>query len=309
MKAAFYRRFGPPEVLEVGERPAPAPRPGASRVRVSAAALNPKDVLLRKGKLRWLVRAPLPRIPGYDLAGELMDPAPGLERGTRVYGMIQDHAGGACAEVASLPHDQLAAMPAGLSPQEASALPLAGLTALQALRGELELSPGQHVLINGASGGVGTLAVQIAKAMGAEVTAVCSGRNAELVTRLGADRVLDYTVDDVGAERGLHHVFDVFGSLPWARAKPMLRSGGRFCTAIPRPGALVRGALHRLHLHRAALVVVQSRRRDLDQLTRWVEDGELRPVIDREVSLNDTHEGHAYLETRRARGKVVVVLG
>lgn len=306
MRACVYDRFGAPEVLRIADLAEPALTAGRVRVQVHAAALNPKDVLVRKGRMRWLTRAPFPRIPGYDLAGVLLDPAGDLPVGTPVFGMIQHHRGGACAEVALLHPGELARCPGALSYTEAASLPLAGLTALQALRDELGVRPGQTVLINGASGGVGTLAVQIAHALGAEVVAVCSGRNAAFVEQLGAARVLDYAVQDPAEQRGLDHVFDVYGNLGWSQGRTMLRAGGRFCTTVPRPGSVARGILRRVGLHRAALVVVKSRRDDLEQLARWVQSGTLSPVIDRVVRLEDSAEGHRHLETRRARGKVVV---
>lgn len=306
MKAVVYDRYGPADVLEVRDVPEPAPAPGAARVRVHAAGLNPKDVLIRKGRMRWLSRGGMPRIPGYDVAGELIDEAPGLPAGTRVFGMIQTQRGGACAEVALLRHDELAAAPEALDAVQAASLPLAALTALQALRDELEVQPGQRVLLNGASGGVGTLAVQVTRALGAVPIAVCSGRNAELVTELGAEQVVDYTQQDPAELRDLDAVFDIFGNLGWGRGQAMLRPRGRFCTTVPRVASVARGALRRLGLHRAALVVVKSRRADLEQLAAWVDAGTLRPVVDRVVSLEDSAEGHRHLETRRARGKVVV---
>ncbi len=309
MKAICYDRYGSPDVLELRELPDPPFEPGLARVRVHAAALNPKDLLLREGKLRWLIRGDLPRVPGYDLAGELLDEAGGLPRGTKVFGMIQAHTGGSCAEIARLPASQLARMPEGLSFEEAAALPLASLTALQALRDELGLRAGQRVLLNGASGGVGASAVQIAKAMGAEVVAVCSARNGAFVQELGADRAIDYRSEDVTAERGLDHVFDIYGNLPWADAKAMLRAGGRYCTTVPKPGAIARGALRRLGVHRAALVVVKSNRADLDQIRAWVEAEVLRPVVDTVVGLADSAAGHQRLATRHVRGKVVVRVG
>ncbi|MEM9194229.1 MAG: NAD(P)-dependent alcohol dehydrogenase [Myxococcota bacterium] len=306
MRAVYYEDFGPPSVLRAGERPDLPLRTGWVRVRVEAAALNPKDILVRKGKMRWLVRGPFPRIPGYDIAGRLIDPVPGLPADTPVFGMIQTHAGGGCAELASLRPDWIAGSPSTLSAQEAAGLPLAGLTALQALRDELGVETGDRLLVNGASGGVGTLAVQVGKALGAEVIGVCSGRNAEIVRELGADRIIDYTAERVEDERDLDHIFDVFGSLPWARARPLLGRQGRYCTAIPRPFAMARGALRRLQVHRAALVVVRSRRRDLEQLARWVDEGKLRPVVDQVVRWTHSERGHARLETKRARGKVIV---
>ncbi|MEO0600591.1 MAG: NAD(P)-dependent alcohol dehydrogenase [Myxococcota bacterium] len=306
MRAIVYDRYGPPEVLQVRAVPAPTPSRGTSRVRVEAVGLNPKDVLVRKGRMRWLVGGGLPRIPGYDVAGELIDPAPGLPAGASVFGMLQRHRGGACAELAVLRHDELAPRPASLDALQAASLPLAGLTALQALRDELAVQPGQQVLLNGASGGVGTLAVQITRALGAQPIAVCSGRNAELVRGLGAHEVIDYTHEDLTARRGLDAVFDIYGNLGWARARTMLRRDGRFCTTVPRPASIARGVLRRLGVHRAALVVVRSRRADLEQLAAWVEAGRLRPVVDRVVGFADSAAGHRHLETRRARGKVVV---
>ncbi len=309
MRAVIYERYGPPDVLQVREVPEPARRPGHARVEVHAAALNPKDILVRKGKMRWLVGRELPRTPGYDFAGVLLEDADGISTGSRVFGMVNAQTAGACAEQVSVPFDELAVQPEGLSMVEAAALPLAGLTALQALRDELRLQPGACVLLNGASGGVGTLAVQMARALGAaEVLAVCSGRNRELVEGLGATRVIDYgreSLDDAG---GLDAAFDIFGTLPYERAKKLLQRGGRYCTTIPAPGAMLREGLRRVGLGRAALVVVHSRRRDLEQIRAWVEAGTLRPLVDRVVALEESAEGHRYLETRRARGKVVVRL-
>ena len=196
MRASTYARFGSVDVLEVRELPEPPSRAGEARVRVHAAALNPKDVLLRRGKMRWLGPARFPRIPGYDFAGVLMDPAGDLAVGTEVFGMVDSNYGGACAEVVRVPVDELAAKPAALSMVEAAALPLVGLTALQGLRDELELRRGDRILLNGASGGVGTVAIQIAALLGGRVTAVCSGRNRDLVTVLGARQVIDYTRGD-----------------------------------------------------------------------------------------------------------------
>lgn len=306
MKASIYDRFGAPDVLRVAHVDEPPKAAGSARVRVHAAALNPKDILLRKGKMRWIFGSRLPRTPGYDIAGVLLDDADELSAGTEVFAMIQSHRGGGCAEMASVPFDELTTKPTGLSMVEAASLPLAGLTALQALRDELALVEGQTVMLNGASGGVGTLAVQVAKALGAEVLAVCSGRNRELVLSLGADRVIDYTKEKLDTQRDLDAVFDIYGNFPWPRARRTLRVDGRFCTTVPRPGSVLRGQLRRLGWHRAALVVVESRRRDLEQLRNWVNDGKVRPVVDRVFELDEASEAHTYIETRRARGKVVL---
>ncbi len=307
VRASTYARFGSVDVLEVRELPEPPPRAGEARVRVHAGALNPKDVLLRRGKMRWLGPARFPRIPGYDFAGVLMDPAGDLAAGTEVFGMVDSNYGGACAEVVRVPVDELAAKPAALSMVEAAALPLVGLTALQGLRDELELRRGDRILLNGASGGVGTVAIQIAALLGGRVTAVCSGRNRDLVTGLGARQVIDYTRAPITGR--YERIFDIFGTLPWPRAKPLLEPGGRYCTTIPRGANVARGALRRLGLHPAALVVVESRRRDLEHLARWATAGDLRPVVDSIFPLAEARDAHARLETRRAQGKVVLTLG
>lgn len=324
MRAAVYRRFGGPEVLEVvDDAPRPPSKPGAARVRVRAMALNPKDVLLRKGRLRWVPSRwggeRWPRIPGVDFAGEVIEAAGDLAVGQPVYGMIQGWSEGACAEEAVVPLGQLAPKPPSLSMAEAAAVPLAALTALQGLRDLLRVGRGMRVCINGASGGVGTFAVQLAAAMGARVVAVCSGRNAALVRDLGAAEVIDYTADDPLAPAEPYDAFyDVFGNRPYPEARRALRaSGGRpgapaavYVTTIPRGGALLRELWGRLRpAAPARLVIVRSDRDDLDDLTARIEAGALRPVIDRVLPLERIADAHRHLETRRARGKVVVEIG
>ncbi len=329
MRAAIYRRFGGPEVLQVvDDAPRPTPRAGCARVRVRAAALNPKDVLLRRGKLklvsgRWFGER-WPRIPGVDFAGELIEAAGGFDAGQRVYGMIQGWSEGACAAEAVVPLGELAAMPPSLSFTEAAAIPLAALTSLQALRDLLAVRRGMRVCINGASGGVGSYAVQLAAAMGAEVIAVCSGRNVQRMRDLGAHAVVDYTADDPLAPQSPYDAFyDVFGNRPWSEARRAIRPPERrraapgasqavYVTTVPDGRALLgelRGRLPGPLAGPARLVIVRSNRDDLDDLTARVEAGMLRPVIDRVLPLADIAEAHRYLETKRARGKVVIEIG
>lgn len=308
MRAVIYDEFGSADVLEVAERPEPSVRSGHARIRVAAAALNPKDVLVRKGKMRWLTGTNFPRTPGYDFSGTLIDDAADLPAGTEVWGMVNSHQGGTCAEMISVPFGEFAARPESVTMAEAASVPLAGLTALQALRDELEVEPGDRVVLNGASGGVGTLAVQVGKALGAEVVAVCSARNHELVRDLGADEVVDYNVTDPLELRGVDHFFDIYGNKSWSGAKATLNRGGRYCTTVPSPTIAVRSLLSKIGLQRASLVVVKSRRADLELLGSWVDDGTLHPVVDRVLTLEESSDAHRYLETRRARGKVVLEL-
>lgn len=310
MRALVYDRYGGPEVLGVREVGAPSARRGEVLVKVRAAALNPKDVLLRKGKLGLLNREPFPRVVGYDWAGEAIEAGPGVEgvrAGDRLFGMIGPWGGGACAEICVARVNELARAPDGLSPEEAASLPLASLTALQALRDLGHVREGDEVCVNGASGGVGTLALQIAKALGARVTSVSSERNLELCRTLGADVTLDYGVDRPFARPGAYRVlFDVFGKLDFGAVRSALGPGGVFISTVPSWGIGVATLRTLVGSKRARLVVVRSRRADLELVRAWVESGKLRPVVDRVLKLDEGAEAQRYLETRRARGKVVL---
>lgn len=310
MKAVVYERFGRPEVLELRDVPEPRPRPGELLVRVRAAALNPKDVLVRKGRYVLLSGRRFPRGVGYDWAGEAVTPAHGFAAGERLFGMLSGWSGATCAEVLCVRPSECARMPSRLSFEQAAGLPLAGQTALQALRDDARLRPGADVLILGASGGVGALAVQIARALGASVTAVTSARNAELVRGLGAERVLDYARDQPFAEPERYDaIFDVFGNRRFADAREALRSPGVFVSTVPSRALFAWIALTVFGRRRARLAYVRSRSSDLQFLADLAEAGKLEPVIDRVVGLDQLPAAHAYLETRRARGKVVVRVG
>jgi NADPH:quinone reductase-like Zn-dependent oxidoreductase len=311
VKAALYDRYGPPEVLSVREVPDPVPARGQLLVRVRAAALNPKDVLVRKGKFRAVTGGRFPQRTGYDWAGELVS-APGRSgraAGQRLFGMVQSWKAGACAELLAAREDECAPMPEGLAFEEAAALPLASLTALQALRDVARARAGGTLLVNGASGGVGTLAVQLGKALGLRVTAVTSARNAELVRSLGADDVVDYAVSDpLGARAAYDTVFDVYGNRSFTEARASLRHGGMYVTTVPSRQIVLDSLRTLVGPARARLVVVRSRRKDLLEVGRLVAGGKLRPVVDRVLPLGEIAAGHAHLETRRARGKVVLAV-
>jgi NADPH:quinone reductase-like Zn-dependent oxidoreductase len=214
MKAIVYHRYGSPDVLELKEISQPAVRDGEVLVRVYAAALNPADWHFMRGRpylarvVAGLRRPATPTVPGWDLAGRVEQAGRGVRLfgpGDEVFGRTRlayraapgaEVATGSCAEYAGVAEGLLVRKPANLTFEQAAAVPLAALTALQALREAGGLRPGQQVLVNGASGGIGTFAVQIAKSFGAEVTGVCSTKNLDLVRFVGADRVIDYTRDD-----------------------------------------------------------------------------------------------------------------
>jgi NADPH:quinone reductase-like Zn-dependent oxidoreductase len=310
MRAVVYDRYGAPDVLQVRERPSPVPGPKEVLVSVGAAALNPKDSLIRKGKFRVVTGSNFPRGIGYDLAGRVKAVGARVTRfqaGDAVFGMLNGWAGGTIAEEVLAQEDELAKKPAALSFDEAAGIPLAALTALQALRDDGKLKPGQRVLINGASGGVGVFALQLARALGAHVVSTSSAKNLELCRSLGAHETWDYAEKDAfAAGGGFDLIFDVFGNRRFGAAKKALGARGTFVTTVPSPQAVVLHVLTTPLPKRSRLVVVKSNGADLEQLARFVDEGKLKPVVDRVVPLEQTGAGQAHIETKRARGKVVV---
>jgi NADPH:quinone reductase-like Zn-dependent oxidoreductase len=309
MRAIFHQRFGDVSVLQSGEIAEPRLRDDELRVQVCAVALNPLDVELREGKMRWLYGRRFPMIPAHDFAGEVLETGKKVMDfvpGDAVYGMRRNGRGGAWADQLVVHATEAALKPPGIDYVQAAAIPLAAQTALQGLRDEGRLQAGQRLLINGASGGVGVFAVQIAKILGAHVTAVCSHRNAERVSKLGADEVVDYTQtrpETLSARFDL--IFDVYGNKRFSKIRHLLQPQGRHVSTIPSPANFFAQYRSLLNRQRARVVVVRSRRTDLDQLSAWVAAGELQPVVDRVYAWNKAAEAYSYLETRRASGKVV----
>jgi NADPH:quinone reductase-like Zn-dependent oxidoreductase len=308
MRQALYDRYGSLDVVRIAEVPDPRPGPGEIAVRVRACALNPKDVLVRKGKFPWLAGRSFPKAMGYDFAGEVERGAGDFRAGDRVFGMIQSWRAGAVAEKCTIPVDQCAHAPQSASFEQAAALPLAALTALQALRDEAALGPGQRVLLHGASGGVGVYAIQIAKATGAHVTTTSSAKNLELCRSLGADETLDYAVDDgLSGGRTFDVVFDVFGNRSLARVARALSPRGTYVSTVPSPRVLFDQARTSFAAKNARLVVVRSRRRDLEAIADLFAQGKLVAVIDKVYALDEIGAAQAHIESKRSRGKVVLV--
>ena len=313
MRAVGLRRYGPPEVLETLEVERPEPAPDGVLIKVAAAGVNPADCLLRSGAFRFVARQKMPFVPGADVAGVVEATGPGATRfgvGDPVYAMLPNTAGGGYAGYAAVSEGAVAAIPPGLTFGEAAAVPLAALTALQALRDKANLAAGGRVLVNGASGGVGTFAVQISRAMGARVTAVASGRNADLVRDLGAEEVLDYTREDVTAGEARYDVvFDAVNVLAFRKARRVLRPNGVFVTVNPFIGRLSPGWLARFREgRRIESLLVRPDGGDLDEMGAWISAGEVTPVIERSYPLADAAEAHRLSESRRARGKLVLIV-
>jgi len=322
MTAVTARSYGGPEVLAVEEMPVPSPRPDEVLVAVRASSLNALDWHFLTGtpylmRAMFGLRRPTRIVRGADVAGVVVavgDDVARLRVGDAVFG---EATGGGCGEFLTVKESHVAAIPDGVSFEAAGATPVAGLTALQGLRTHGRVQPGDRVLVNGAAGGVGTMAVQIAKALGAEVTAVCSTRNVDMARALGADEVLDYTRDDfaVGGAR-FDVMFDGVGNRHPRDCRSVLRDGGRYI-AISGPKAnrwidplpyLVRARLAFMrsdasfHQFTAAANVD-----DLTFLGELLASGRLVPQIDRVIGLDGVADGLAEIGTGHARAKIVVV--
>lgn len=309
MRAMVIDKYGGPDVLREASVPRPVPKRGQVLVRTKFIGVNPKDVVVRKGKFQVATGKRFPIIVGHDIAGEVVEVGPGadLALGEQVFGMINDFAGRAYAEYAAVDAGQLGRAPSSIDLQVAAAVPLAAQTALQGLRDDAEIAPGQNVLINGASGGVGVFAVQIAKILGADVTAVCSHRNIDLVRELGADHVIDYTETElVTLSQRFDAFYDVFGNYSFDKVKHLLTPRGTYVQTIPSSRIFKDIARTFVRKQRAKLVLVRSRRSQLDWLRQQIDGSHLRVVLDRSFLLSGAADAHRYVETKRARGKVVL---
>lgn len=319
MRAVVARGHGGPKVLRVEEIERPEAGERQLLVKVRAAGVNPIDWRLRRGELRPVTALKRRRVPGRDVAGEVVGVGgrvDGFEVGDRVYAMLEGVFGG-YAEYAVVGQDAAAAMPEDLSYEEAAATPLAALTAIQGLREALRDLPHdcdealgrRRVAINGASGGVGTFAVQLARIFGAEVTAVCSAKNLELVRELGADHSLDYAEEDFTRHMGHYDVvFDVVGNKNFLTCRPALRPGGIYVTTEPNPGGFLWQALTLPGENRKARVVLaKTSGRDLALLKDLFEAGRIQVVMDRVYPMEEAAEAHAYCESGHVRGKVALV--
>lgn len=322
MKVAWVPRYGPPEVVALREIATPTPRAGEVRIEVFASTVTAGDWRMRSGLmprgfgvLRGLALGfggPRKAVLGTDAAGVVDAVGEGVTRfavGDAVMAFPGIALGGH-AERLIMPADgRLVPKPANLSFEEAAAIPFGGTTALDFLR-RGEVKAGERVLVNGASGNVGTAAVQLAKHLGAHVTAVCSAANAELVRSLGADEVIDYTVDDFAtAEARFDVVVDTVGNAPYARVRQVLLPGGRLLAVLADLPAMLGSVFHgRASQHHVVAGPVAERVEDLVELAELAARGVLRPVIDRRFAFEQIVEAYRVVDSGRKRGSVVLRL-
>ncbi|MGF1939380.1 MAG: NAD(P)-dependent alcohol dehydrogenase [Nostoc sp. ChiQUE02] len=310
MKAVVIRQYGPAEVLRYEDVEQPKLEPMQLLVKVRASSVNPVDWKIRQGMLSLISGSKFPKILGFDVAGDVVAVGSGVTHfkpGDAIYGSTS-FPGGGYAEFAAIPENLAAFKPTNLSYEEAAAVPLAALTALQALRNEGNIQTGQNVLINGAAGGVGVFAVQIAKALGAVVTGVSSTKNLDLVKSLGADRVIDYTQQDFVEDTAQYDIiFDAVGKRSLSQTKRVLKSKGIYITTLPSPEVFLEGVLTAfLPGQKAKFILQKPNTQDLVYLKELIETGKIRVVIDRTYPLQEVAAAHAYSESERAAGKIVL---
>ncbi len=324
MKAVVYREYGPPDVLKLEEIPKPVPNDDEVLVKVHAASLNAYDWHLLRAD-PFLVRLmgggllkPKNTILGADIAGRVEAIGGNVKQfqpGDAVFGDTSAAGNSGFAEYVSVPERFLAPKPVNLSFEEAAAVPMAAVTALQGLRDKGRIQPGQKVLINGASGGVGSFAVQIARSFGADVTAVCSTGKMDLARSLGAHHVIDYTKEDFTRNRQRYDlIFAANGYHPIADYKRALVPGGVYVmvggsTAQMFQSMLMGPWMSLIGGKTMGTITGRPNQKDLMILKDLLEAGKVVPVIDRQYPLNEVPEALRYLEERHARGKVVIAVG
>ena len=326
MKAIVYYNYGPPDVLQLEEIEKPVPNDNQLLIKVRAVSVNPLDWHFMEGTpylgrpLAFGFLKPSVTRLGVDYAGTVEAVGKNITQfkpGDEVYG----NRFGAFAEYVVASEKALALKPANLTFEQAASVPVAAVTALQALRDKGHVQPGQKVLINGASGGVGTFAVQIAKSFGAEVTGVCSGRNAEMVRSIGADRVIDYTKEDFTkrAER-YDLIIDNVGNRSLSECRRVLNSKGKIILiggggvndsrwTGPLVGVIKMLMLKPFVTQEMSMMLAEMNNKDLTILADLIQTGKVKPIIDRTYPLSQLPEALSYLEEGHARGKVVVTVG
>ncbi|MGW3951261.1 NAD(P)-dependent alcohol dehydrogenase [Streptomyces sp. NPDC004752] len=314
MRAALYDRYGPPEVLYEGKVPVPSPGRDEVLVRIHAAGVNGGDLHGRAGHARLLTGRRFPQRVGIDFAGEIASaadaPVTGLQEGDRVWGLLPRFRFGSAAEYVAVRPRQLSRAPEGVSLVQAAALPVTGTTALTALVGKARLKPGERLLVRGAGGGVGNVAVQLGKALGAQVTGLAGPANLAFIRELGADEALSYTTTHPTGMGDFDVVLDTVGTqLPAYRR--LLRPGGRMVAisfdprkALPFVSYLLASTVH--GSRRVRFFSGDPRSDLLDDLTRYVESGAVRPVVDSVHPLSGIADAHRALEAGGVRGKHVI---
>ena len=319
MKAIVYTKYGSPsEVLEFKEMEKPTPKDNEVLVKVYAASVNYADWSFVRGKpfLVRLIGAGLlkPKNPilGADIAGQVETIGRNVKQfqlGDEIFGEISEFGWGSFAEYVSVPENALTLKPVNLTFEEAAAVPQAAVVALQGLRDKGQIQHGQKVLINGASGGIGTFAVQIAKSFGAEVTGVCSTRNLDMVRSIGADHVIDYTQEDyTQKEQRFDLILDIVANRSVSDIMRALSPKGNYVAVAFNPASLFLGSFYSRNGKKAGSLAAKSNVNDLVYMKELIEAGKVVPVIDRRYPLSEVAKAVQYYGERHAQGKVVITV-
>jgi len=313
MKAAIIRKFGSPDVFEISDVLIPKPSENQLLVRVFASGINPIDWKQRKGNHRFILGSPFPIILGYDVCAEVVETGLKISKfktGDIVFGVLNNKYGGALAEYALGTEECFALAPRNIRFDQAAAFPMVSITVLQALRDKANLKEGQTILINGASGGVGHIAIQMAKIFGAKIIAVSSNRNQSFVESFEPTQFIDYTKTDLLKLKDKVDVFfDVAGTYSFLKCKHLLNNGGVYINTLPRPKILI----HKLFQifsggKKVKTLLMKHSNSDLEQISSWITQGMLKVEIDETFNLNNISAAHDYAQKGHNKGKNVVII-
>lgn len=312
MNAVVMSNYGAAEVLAWSQTDKPRISAEQLLVRVRASSVNPVDWKVRQGDVRIFSGLRPPKVLGADLAGEVAEvgaAVTGYAVGDRVYGMVRAFKGGAYAEYVAVTPENIAPMPARLSFSEAACLPLVSLTIYQMLYSRAKLAAGQQVLVNGCCGGIGHIAVQMAKALGCEVTGVCSTRNLAVAQQLGADHVIDYSKQSVLAAQQTYDLFfDAVANQHFSVVRPLLKPNGIYVSPIPAIANMLFAPIaNRFRQQQNRYLWVEPNAQALRAITALVDSGHLRPLIDRSYPIEQIADAHRYSESGRAVGKIALI--
>lgn len=322
MRAVVSNEYGEPDVLKLTEVQKPAPKDGQVLVKVRATSVNYGNLVLLKGepflaRFAFGLLKPKYSIPGGDIAGQVEAVGKNVTQfqcGDEVFGDLSGSGWGGFAEYVSVPEKALALKPANISFEEAAAVPMAAVTALQALRDKGKIQSGNKVLINGASGGVGTFAVQIAKSYGAEVTGVCSTRNLDILQSIGADHVIDYTKENFSQKKQTYDlILGVNGHQPMSVYKRALSKQGKFVHVGGSEAQLYQAMflgpwISLAGKKKMGSFLQRSNQKDLIFISELLEAGKVKPVIDKRYKLSEVREAFRYFAEGHAQGKVVLTV-
>lgn len=311
MKAAIINEFGSSQVIQVKEVPMPEPDGHDVLIRIFATGINPLDWKVRSGKMKMFITGKFPKTLGAECAGIVEAVgvlATNVKPGDRVVASLGP-TGGGYAQYVIAQDKNVVKLPEEVSFEQAAVLVVGGLTALQGLRDAGQLKPNERVLINGAAGGVGTFAVQLAKLMGATVTAVASAGNADLLQQLGADRIIDYAVTDFTKETQRYDVvFDAVGKCTMDEVRPVLTDKGIYVTTLPSVKQIIDSAISLVSSQKAKSVLMSFSQSDMKYLLKLATEGKLVAIIDRKYRMEELPDAHTYSEQGHAKGKLILIV-